>query len=1063
MLQDVSQSYGTLLKLYNGLLNQIYPKSKYGAQPPLSEVQALLSYHFDAVWAAEAPEEEADEEEEEDEGEEEEEREEGEGAEETQSQEEKTKVEEEEEEEVKKEDPKENVFEHEGVREETDTKEGTVDGNNKGVGDVDVDMKPLETVTAESVVLAEEKTHEPKQEETLPTPPDSATVMKTPIQPMPVNKALSIAFRTKEFIDISACLHVAALTSLIESVVDSRSFRKHMDLVMDEIQVLRRERYFNHRRRTDMRAEIKGIEEEIETFDKKIAELDGQLSPMFGGSMEDVGATPHVGGGIAESSMGSDVGEVKYDAPSNEVGEQTGGGEPTGTNPIAGEAAVSEMGDIASVDVRSREGCQEVFKEGTPGLDDGTGGTLGSTSNVAGRRALNRLIMIEAGKAKREADKEKKLEILRTTKERNKLVDRIEAIEKDIEKMEESDQVVRGLMIERMTKVRLTSVRIIGLDREGSIYTWVDVTQSGKTESMIDLDDDAVLTIPGTGKRGRKRKSEKGGGALPIVPIEIDDEETLAKRTQLEHVRANARNRVCGILIQRPLYDFMQNVQLSDKVADNATNADQPADTEGSQAPFTLPSRPSFRYIDSFFQLKDLIRNLNHRGHRERDLMVNFRERLKRFGVIIPHPNSLHMRKFWDTSDNGEGHEEDLESSMQKFGVWLRGLGKPLDSSKCEISSVLVAETNAGEVKEKVEMDVDEVGSAAPATMEKSITEVKNEKRDADGDVEMAMAAESKATEESAIAQSSAEYEKLMMAGALDRLNELDDLSKNPKPNSSKMVINDSPPDIGSGCFTKSWVVEKACLYIKRKFTKKLSDKVEQRLEEFTASWSCLTLALADLLYAAQQGVEIIEKWIEAGEEGELNLIEVEEESSDDEGYAPRKRGRKPARAERDEEWIASVALQLNLPMLNERMKAVDDGLSSVKTLADDTGAAAVGAEGVEGGADAAESEEEEPEFEEEVDELEDDNSDGEYDAPLKMLSPSKGSKSTTKLRSGKSVSTVSLDSIDDTPPPPKSTIKKSSKGGSSKGITSSSGSSKKSSTKKVSLKLAVLVKFFSA
>ena len=79
-----------------------------------------------------------------------------------------------------------------------------------------------------------------------------------------------------------------------------------------------------------------------------------------------------------------------------------------------------------------------------------------------------------------------------------------------------------------------------------------------------------------------------------------------------------------------------------------------------------------YRYIDSVASLREFLKTLNTRGFRERDLLINIKEKMKSLGISFPHPNNALIKRSWAQVPEEEINEKLATSSMNYFGKWVR-------------------------------------------------------------------------------------------------------------------------------------------------------------------------------------------------------------------------------------------------------------------------------------------------------------------------------------------------------------------------------------------------------
>ncbi|KAJ3278617.1 hypothetical protein HDU79_001425, partial [Rhizoclosmatium sp. JEL0117] len=103
------------------------------------------------------------------------------------------------------------------------------------------------------------------------------------------------------------------------------------------------------------------------------------------------------------------------------------------------------------------------------------------------------------------------------------------------------------------------------------------------------------------------------------------------------------------------------------------------------------PSHSQIRHITSLKTLKLLIKSLNDRGVRERELCTRLRERLKPSGLDIPAFPTFGMKRAWERLGSEES-EMIVSSAMDSFAACVAELGSPVACAEAEEYHEMVVE-----------------------------------------------------------------------------------------------------------------------------------------------------------------------------------------------------------------------------------------------------------------------------------------------------------------------------------------------------------------------------------
>ncbi|KAJ3058931.1 hypothetical protein HDU99_006584, partial [Rhizoclosmatium hyalinum] len=111
------------------------------------------------------------------------------------------------------------------------------------------------------------------------------------------------------------------------------------------------------------------------------------------------------------------------------------------------------------------------------------------------------------------------------------------------------------------------------------------------------------------------------------------------------------------------------------------------------------PSHSQIRHITSLKTLKLLIKSLNDRGVRERELCTRLRERLKPMGLDIPAFPTFGTKRAWERLGSEES-EMIVSSAMDSFAACVAELGCPVACAEAEEYHEMVVEGVRERVRE---------------------------------------------------------------------------------------------------------------------------------------------------------------------------------------------------------------------------------------------------------------------------------------------------------------------------------------------------------------------------
>ncbi|KAJ3394400.1 hypothetical protein HDU84_008396 [Entophlyctis sp. JEL0112] len=370
------------------------------------------------------------------------------------------------------------------------------------------------------------------------------------------------------------------------------------------------------------------------------------------------------------------------------------------------------------------------------------------------------------------------------------------------------------------SRVRFSSTRVLGYDRFGSMYLWIDLGSSDK-QSFETPD----VEVPG----GNSSASGAENGAS----------------------RKLARYRIGGILVDPTYARMLPNTAAAEDSSSGAINGAE--------------SKAMYKYIDSVGVLKQFAKTLNDRGVRERELIVTLREKFFEDGLAIPHPTSQGYRREWRALENaGMSHSEAvLDAGFQAFGRWVEALGRRLaeESADAEMASLSSRESLADAEKD----DATEQQQQQQQQTEGRKTRRKSKVAAVKPPLPVAETAEK-------------EFERLSISVAKDRLKELmpviGTLGKHAAATSAATERRDRQHI--EAIATLHEANEMACELVSRKFGKLTVAELEMRFER-CATWSSFCVLLSDIM--RENGSKRLNEWLEETRDG--GWVEEDEDTTE--------------------------------------------------------------------------------------------------------------------------------------------------------------------------------------
>ncbi|KAJ3071731.1 hypothetical protein HDU98_004896 [Podochytrium sp. JEL0797] len=240
-------------------------------------------------------------------------------------------------------------------------------------------------------------------------------------------------------------------------------------------------------------------------------------------------------------------------------------------------------------------------------------------------------------------------------------------------------------LAKKKNQLRLGGSRVLGYDRNGAVYFWVDVGVSG--EQAFEVPEIAVEVV-GTpvapvvrGKGGSRNGSvagsatgsEKGEANGNVKAMEVDGNEVGEKKAdgEVKPIEPEATPATKQV-------EILPTYRIAGIVVDSSY-ALKPSDTDTSTSPQQYENPRSFgpfTFIDSMPLLKSFVRSLSDRGNRERDLQSTLREQFEiSYGITFPT-----LKRAWDAYEAAPltPAEVNLDAGFKGLSAWISTLGQSL-------------------------------------------------------------------------------------------------------------------------------------------------------------------------------------------------------------------------------------------------------------------------------------------------------------------------------------------------------------------------------------------------
>jgi hypothetical protein len=260
------------------------------------------------------------------------------------------------------------------------------------------------------------------------------------------------------------------------------------------------------------------------------------------------------------------------------------------------------------------------------------------------------------------------LEVLKTKKAET---------QKSIDELEAEEEAIRSKLDLRQARIRSSNERLLGFDRDGSMYTWLDVRDK-KTETEAAK---YIQKHKNHRQEGVSSESEIYGAVVEQIAQKYFYNEALARHgADSTTADTSAINSAVGEREQIRTLEQESSEDLKTQCVEENGNADK---SEEIDCLSPRGSSKTWFYSNSYDSLRRFLRTLNERGIRERELLCSLRDRLKEHNINLPYPLSNHAKK--SHSKPSPEDEKAVDVALECLGEWLQSLGQPLneDSSTC--------------------------------------------------------------------------------------------------------------------------------------------------------------------------------------------------------------------------------------------------------------------------------------------------------------------------------------------------------------------------------------------
>ncbi|KAJ3099281.1 hypothetical protein HDU97_003299 [Phlyctochytrium planicorne] len=303
------------------------------------------------------------------------------------------------------------------------------------------------------------------------------------------------------------------------------------------------------------------------------------------------------------------------------------------------EAIDSQISALEEVDGDVRN---EGDEENTVASPEGTtarAASVESGGSASTSKRPKRQEVREQEKAKKQQKKERKAEILKLAKDRKKLEEKMVGLKREVDVLELEEERIKADLKVKMLRLRSSSRRYLGMDRDLANYLLVDISPSpaGASSDVVNGD------VPSAGDA-----AEGGDDDIVIGDEHVEDghERTIQRNGDYHDNAVHGHFRPEGWGKDGPVFGVILELPKEHENPLWIPTQHDPDNILTTRDCFTQPgpTLPKHRAIDSIQALKRLYECLNDRGTRERDLASGLRNFFRTCGVGLSATQWLHKR-----------------------------------------------------------------------------------------------------------------------------------------------------------------------------------------------------------------------------------------------------------------------------------------------------------------------------------------------------------------------------------------------------------------------------------
>ncbi|KAJ3333887.1 hypothetical protein HDU76_001803 [Blyttiomyces sp. JEL0837] len=623
-------------------------------------------------------------------------------------------------------------------------------------------------------------------------------------------RIVASAFAALEFPDIPPHLHVAALTSLVNSVTATPAFHDIVEGLVEHMDQLRKDRASNNKRVGELRVEVKVVEEEILSHNRAMETLERDGAAALAAIAE--AEQQAVGGDDARShrsrAAAIEIEKLKKEAEREWKGQlqkviKERNRKITKLESMRRELKeleTAEEGILGELDAerdRMRTSCFRVLgwdREGSmylwvdvrkrepAGVPDSISSVVAAANSSSVDGAVTNGVVGDQVKAANNANKHTIFGVIvEPFADPFKNIKNDEApkvVPGDAASSAAPVEVVEGALEVSKTALETPSQSELAVNAESNPSMLIetgankpkDATAGANPLNVPTAQVDAMVvdSVVSSGELATATVDDSAVNKDAVAAVEpaLSKESASASKNELVEVKAPSESDKLDSAAKTDdamMVDSVIVVSASSSSPKDAadTLAVVPAGESAQSKPLDADPVPSsnasddktsdiatiaktYRYIDSMGMLSRTVKSLNGRGHRERELILAFREQMMIHGLTIPHPTAIHVKKAWERLGTAEC-EKAVDASLECFGEWLRWRGTPLPRLgsvvEKKVDGEMEVEVEIGKEKEgnnggkKVEVEFGEYEKFMLDGTRKALVELAEAVRTAGGDV----------------------------------------------------------------------------------------------------------------------------------------------------------------------------------------------------------------------------------------------------------------------------------------------------------------------------------------